>query len=304
VSAPISALFVTRNEERNLPYALRSVTSWASEIVVVDMHSEDGTREIAAAAGARVLLHEPVGYVEPARAWAITQCREEWVLLLDADELVTAPLARRLAQIATDDAADAVELPRANHLVGRRMTHTGWGPHQDRQLRFFKRGQVRFSDRIHEKPRPVLRIPPEGNEMLVHFNYVDLEHFLAKLDRYTTIEAREARARGERYGVLGAVAGAIRRFLGKYVKQSGWRDGWHGFVLSAYQGFYEFAMRTKAMQEERVGSRAEIEARYREVAERILSDYEGAGTTGASTAAGASAASRVDSASPRNSHSA
>jgi glycosyltransferase involved in cell wall biosynthesis len=306
VTAPISVLIITRDEERNLPWALRSVAAWASEIVVVDMHSEDRTREIAEAAGARVLLHEPVGYVEPARSWAIGQCREEWVLLLDADEMVPAPLARRLARIAADDAADAVELPRTNYLLGRPMGHTGWGPHQDPQLRFFKRARVRFGDRIHGKPAPLpgvrlLRVACAGDATLVHFNYVDLEHFLAKLNRYTSVEAREARARGERYGVLAAVGGGVRRFLGRYVKQSGWRDGWRGFVLSAYQGFYEFARVTKRIEAERAGTGAEIEGRYRDVAERILREYEAAGGTG--TPSGASAASRIDSARPSSSQS-
>jgi glycosyltransferase involved in cell wall biosynthesis len=306
MSVPISVLFITRNEEARLPYALRSVKSWAAEIVVVDMHSEDRTREIAEAAGARVLLHEAVGYVEPARAWGVAQCREDWILALDADEVVPAPLARRLAQIVARDEADVVELPYANYLVGREMGHTGWGPHQDRHVRFFKRGQVRFGERIHEKLSAargarVLRLPATASERILHFNYVDLEHFLDKLNRYTSIEAREARARGERCGVLGSLWGAVRRFLGKYLRRSGWRDGWLGFVLSAYQGFYEFAARTKQMAMQRAGSREEIEARYREIAERILRDYEQEDGSGeGSSGSGSSAASRVDSASPKS----
>lgn len=292
MTAPISVVLIVRNEERNLPYALRSVTPWADEVLVVDMHSEDRTREIAREAGARVLLHDKVGYADPARPWSIAQARNEWVLLLDADELVTAPLARRLERIAADDEADAVALPRANYLVGRRMSHTGWGPHQDLQLRFFKRAKVQFPERVHGMPRPapgarLLRLPALPNGTLVHFNYLDLEQFLEKLNRYTSIEAREARARGERHGLAGAFVGAARRFLGKYVKQSGWRDGWHGLVLSVYQAFYEFARRSKCMEAQAVGSREDIEARYRGVAEGILAEYD---------------ASRMDSANPSSSH--
>lgn len=300
MTAPISVILIVRNEERNLPYALRSVASWAEEILVVDMHSEDRTREIAREAGARVLLHEKVGYVEPARVWSIAQARNEWVLLLDADEMVTAPLARRLERIAADDAADAVEVPRANYLVGRRMTHTGWGPHQDHQLRFFRRAKVQLPERVHGATRPapgarLVRLPAIRNETIVHFNYLDLEQFLEKLNRYTSIEAREARARGERHGLSGAFAGAFRRFLGKYVKQSGWRDGWHGVVLSVYQAFYEFARRSKCIEAQTVGSREDIEARYRDIAEGILAEYAGDADSGRDT-------SRMDSASPSSSH--
>lgn len=300
MSAGISVVVVTRDEERNLPYALRSAAPWAAEIVVVDMHSGDRTREIAEAAGARVFLHEPVGYVEPARAFAVSRCRHEWVLVLDADELVTAPLARRLRAVAATDEADAVEIPRANWLVGRRMTHTGWGPHQDHQLRFFKRAKVVFSDRIHAKPRPapgarVLRLSTGNGEELAHFSYLDLEQFLEKLNRYTSIEARGLPSAG---GVPGALAAALRRFAGKYVRRGGWRDGWHGLVLSVYQAFYEFASRTKRMQAERVGSRSDIDASYREAAERILAELEG--TPGER---GPNVASRADSASASSSQS-
>jgi glycosyltransferase involved in cell wall biosynthesis len=78
----------TLNEERRLPYALRSVQDWVDEIVVVDMHSDDKTVEIAEAFGARIFTHERVGYADPARAFAFARATGDWILILDADELV------------------------------------------------------------------------------------------------------------------------------------------------------------------------------------------------------------------------
>jgi glycosyltransferase involved in cell wall biosynthesis len=305
MSVSISAVLIVRNEERNLPYALRSVLPWADEVLVVDMHSEDRTRELAETFGARVLLHEVTGFVEPARAFALERCQGTWVLLLDADGLVPAPLSRRLRAIADGDEADAVVIPRANFLLGRRLGHSGWGPHQDVQLRFFRRGTVRVTDRIHEKPAPtpgarVLKLPPTPEHSLVHFNYVDLAHFLEKLDRYTTIEADQAHARGESLGLGTCVVRPVRRFLGKYVRQQGWRDGWRGFVLAVYQAFYEFAAGTKRIERRRVGSADEIDAGYRDEAERILRAYD---EDAASPDGGARPASHLDSESPRSSQS-
>src|SRR5450759_1251360 len=91
----ISAVINTLNEERNLPFALRSVQDWVDEIVVVDMHSEDATRDIAKQYGARVFLHERLGYADPARAFALEQAVGDWILLIDADELIPAPLSER-----------------------------------------------------------------------------------------------------------------------------------------------------------------------------------------------------------------
>jgi glycosyltransferase involved in cell wall biosynthesis len=87
----ISAVFNTFNEEKRLRFALRSVKPWVDEIVVVDMHSSDATRTIAENFGAKVFLHEPLGYADPARAFAVAQATGDWILMLDADRLGTDP---------------------------------------------------------------------------------------------------------------------------------------------------------------------------------------------------------------------
>ena len=96
----ISVVINTWNEEQNLPWSLGSVRSWADEIVVVDMHSQDRTREIAESFGAKVYLHEWLGFADPARAFAIAQATCDFVLLLDADEMIPKPLSRELQRIA------------------------------------------------------------------------------------------------------------------------------------------------------------------------------------------------------------
>ena len=96
----ISVVINTLNEEKNLPRVLASVKKLADEIVVVDMESNDKTREIARKAGARVFKHKRMGYVEPARNFAIGKAKSEWILILDADELVTETLAKKLKGIS------------------------------------------------------------------------------------------------------------------------------------------------------------------------------------------------------------
>src|SRR5215207_10331034 len=147
--ARISVVINTFNEEKNLPYSLRSVRPWADEIIVVDMHSEDSTVEIARKFGAKVFLHERVGYADPARAYAVANATAEWILMLDADEVVPAPLSCHLKRIADDDRADIVMIPWLNYLLGAPLLHSGWGPEQDKQFRFFKRGMVEFTPKVH-----------------------------------------------------------------------------------------------------------------------------------------------------------
>ncbi|HEX6940313.1 MAG TPA: glycosyltransferase family 2 protein [Longimicrobiales bacterium] len=278
MDARISVVINTLNEERNLPFALASVRPWADEIVVVDMHSDDRTVEIARAHGANVFLHERREFVEPARAYAVAQATGDWILVLDADELVPEPLSRTLRAIARDDAADVVVLPRLNHLLGAPMRYTGWGPHQDRHPRFFRRGHFRPTDLIHGSPPPqegarVLHLAYEPGHAIVHFNYVDTAHFLDKLNRYTSIEARQAAERGERAAGPRTLARAARVFLRRYVRQQGYRDGWRGLYLSLLMALYRVATDAKLKEIESVGTREAILDAYRSEARRILDGY-------------------------------
>jgi Glycosyl transferase family 2 len=185
----VGAIIHTRNEERNVADAIRSV-GWADHVLVVDMESTDRTVEIARELGAEVARHEHTGIVEPARNWALAHLDTDWVMVLDADERVPERLARLLDRISSDDEADVVELHWELWISGRRVERSGWGGHWHN--RFFRRGHVRWSDRIHAMPEVtgrVYRVPAEDGLRLIHFSYDDLHHFVEKLNRYTGKEA-------------------------------------------------------------------------------------------------------------------
>jgi glycosyltransferase involved in cell wall biosynthesis len=270
----------TLNEEERIGFALRSVKDWADEIIVVDMHSDDRTAEIAASHGARVLLHDRVGYADPARAYAVGQTTGDWILILDADELVQKPLSQRLLSIAAGDEADAVRIHWRNYLLGAPMGHTGWGPHQDSHARFFRRNTVDLKPDVHNfyRVKDGARVVDLGSDPsleIVHFNYLDVEHFVEKMNRYTSIEAAAIAARGEKTGRGRAMVRAGREFIGRYLRRGGYKDGWRGFYLSGLMAGYRFITLAKAEELRRNGPRADVAARYREEAERILQGYRG-----------------------------
>ncbi len=276
--APISVVVVSLKATRVLAFALRSVASWAAEIVVVDMDSADDTIAIARAHGARVLTHPRAGCVEAARAFAVAAAREPWVLVLDADELVPLGLSRRLRAIAAADAADAVRIPRLNHLLGAPLPHTGWGPERDRQLRFFKPAAVAIPTRIHGPiaPRPgarVVELDVVPGEMLVHFNYTDVDDFVARLARYTTVEADQAHARGESGGAGRGLAAAAREWATRYLWHGGWRDGWRGTHLALLMAVYRVVVQAKLASRRRLGSGEDVRRAYDRDAERVLAAY-------------------------------
>ena len=274
----ISAVLNTLNEEKRLPFALRSVQSWVDEIVVVDMHSSDATRAIAESYGAKVFLHEPLGYADPARAFALEQATGDWILMLDADELVPPALSERLLEVAGRDEADVVVIPWLNYLLGAPLTRTGWGPTQDRHERFFRRGAVAAGARIHgfleiQPNTRVLNLPYSEGLAMVHFNYVDVHHFLDKLNRYTDIEATRQRDNPRSGSAFRASVRAVREFWGRYVRSKGYKDGWRGFYLSALMGAYKLIVAAKVRQLQAIGDRSEIEAAYEAEAEKVLAAY-------------------------------
>jgi glycosyltransferase involved in cell wall biosynthesis len=278
MGAGIAAVINTRNEEKNLPYALRSVRPWVDEIIVVDMHSEDRTVEVARSFGARTFLHEPLGFADPARAFALEQATQPWALILDADEMVPAPLAHALKRIAAEDRADVVVVSFLNYLFGSPLLHTGYGPHQTRHPRFFKRGSVEARPTVHRflHPAPGARVhqmESSAGLAIVHFNYLNIAHYLEKLDRYTTIEAAQARQRGERASFFRALRAAAGELVGRYLLACGYRDGWRGALVAVMMAFYRLTTQAKLKELETAGPREATEAHYRAEAERVLAEY-------------------------------
>jgi (heptosyl)LPS beta-1,4-glucosyltransferase len=274
----ISVVINTLNEERNLPYALRSVQSWADEIVVVDMFSTDRTVEIAKQFGAKVFLHKGPGFNYAPREYAISQASGPWIFVLDADELVPTSLSKTLRRILERNDVDVVLVPRLNYLLGIALQHTRWGPDQDLQVRFFKKGKISASSIAHRDFQPgngakVLRIKFDGSNGIVHFNYLDTSQFIERLNRYTSIEAGQAFARGERSTPLRAIVHATKEFLSRYIKARGYLDGWRGFYLSLFMCFYRLATAAKQKELEVLGTRERILDVYKKEAESILNEY-------------------------------
>jgi glycosyltransferase involved in cell wall biosynthesis len=280
----------TLDEETRLPFALRSIEGWVDEIIVVDMHSTDATRAIAESFGAKVFLHDRLDYADPARGFAIEKATGDWILILDADELVPQPLSVRLREIAERDEADVVVIPWLNYLLGAPLLHTGWGPTQDRHERFFRKGSVVARPSIHgfleiQPGARVLALPYSEGLAVVHFNYVDVAHFVAKLDRYTDIEAERLLTNPKAGSTARASLRAIREFVRRYVRFGGYKDGWRGFYLSGLMAAYRFVVAAKVRQIQSAGDRAAIESGYADEAEKVLAGYHAASPQTTSAAA-------------------
>lgn len=234
----ISVIINTLNEEKNIERAIKSV-KWADEVVVCDMYSEDDTVKISQKLGAKIVFHKKTGYVEPARNFAIQSSSGEWILILDADEEVPEALADKLQElIGQEDVPDFVEIPRKNIIFGKWMQASFWWP--DYNIRFFKKGTIKWKDEIHSKPETSgkrLVLPEEEKYAIIHYNYSSISQFVNRLDRYTTIQAKEIYDKGNKFGWSSFISKPVGEFLGRYFANSGYKDGVHGLALCLLQAF-------------------------------------------------------------------
>lgn len=236
----LSVAIVTLNEETNLGRTLASV-KWADEIVVVDSGSTDSTCEIAHEYGTRIVVEPWRGYVAQ-KQYAIDLCTKDWVLLLDADEEVSAGLAQEIrTAIADPNAAAGYKLPRKNLFLGRWMRHGGFYP--DPKLRLFRRGAGFVTgydphDRCELKP-DVLQWTRQFHNPLVHYTYPNLTLYINHMNRYSSLGAQLAEAKGHRdFSVADIVLRPFATFIYNYFCRLGFLDGPEGLLLHLYHSVY------------------------------------------------------------------
>lgn len=230
----LSVVINTKNSAQTLDSCLKSVHSWADEIVVMDMKSTDDTLRIAKFYGARTFSHPDVGYVEPARNAALAKARGEWILILDSDETIPGTLATRITkELILHPSTDAYFLPRKN-MVFHKWVHTGWWP--DYQLRLFRSGKVQWSDQIHSVPKvrgTVERLDASESLAIRHDNYTSVPQFWSRALNYGKIRSQEFAK--TKQGSQDPLAAFMDEYIRRYYSWKGYTDGTHGRVLSALQ---------------------------------------------------------------------
>ena len=243
---PISAVLISRNAASQLEACLGAV-SFCDEILVVDSGSTDDTVAIAQRRGARVIATHWRGF-GPQKQFAVGQASHDWVLCVDADERVSERLRDAILATLAAPACAAYMFPRCNRFLGRYLRHGEGYP--DWSLRLFDRRHARWSDdAVHEK---VLTDGAVGrlHGDLIHDSAETLEHYLEKQNRYTTLAAEAAHARGRRAGAAQLLLSPALRFVKFYVLRLGFLDGVPGLIhilIGCGGSFLKYA-KLRAMQ--------------------------------------------------------
>ncbi|MFZ9964830.1 MAG: glycosyltransferase family 2 protein [Terrimicrobiaceae bacterium] len=232
----ISAFVVCKNEAANIDRCLASL-AWCNEIVVVDSGSTDGTLEICAKHGARVVHRDWTGYVDQ-KAHGLSLCSQPWILNLDADEEVSPELCEEIKAILRRDADGRVsengfELLRVVFYLGRWWRLGGW--HPEWRLRLARREKVTWHG---EEPHEHARVPGAVSRLhgeLRHYTYRDIVDQVARMNSHTSAAARSLHAKGRRAGLSDLLLKPKARFFKFYILRKGWREGFPGFLVACME---------------------------------------------------------------------
>jgi glycosyltransferase involved in cell wall biosynthesis len=249
----LSVVINTKDVEETLERTLKSV-EFADEIILVDMHSSDQTIKIAKQFTNKIYQHDDVGYVEPARNFALAKASHDWILVIDADEVITAELKEIiLTTISQQKAADIYWLPRKNMIFGQWIMRTGWWP--DYQPRLFRKGKITWQEGIHSFPDPQgkeVHFPAEERYALLHHNYTSVSQFLTRLNTYTSIQAQEPASKSSQadFSAEQLMETFSNEFARRALMLNGVEDGLHGTSLSLLQAMYESVIYLKQWEKQ------------------------------------------------------
>jgi glycosyltransferase involved in cell wall biosynthesis len=229
IKIPLSVAIITKNEEEKLPDCLKSV-SFADEIVVVDSGSVDETVKIAKDFGCKVFIEEWKGF-GPQKKSAIRKCKNEWVLIIDADERVPMETEREIIKIINNvDTADAYSFPRKNYYRDKWIRHCGWWP--DFVIRLFKKSKGTVDDAIVHESVKVDGKVQKVTSPLIHYPIKDLKSVIDKINLYSSLGADNLYLNKKNVSTFTAFLLGITAFLKFYILKLGIFDGYEGFVIS------------------------------------------------------------------------
>ncbi|MEZ5041464.1 MAG: glycosyltransferase family 2 protein [Saprospiraceae bacterium] len=236
---PLSVIIPTFNESDHMEGVLATV-DWVDEVLVIDSFSTDDTLEKAKALGAKVIQRKYTGPADQ-KNWAIPQAKNEWVLILDADERLTLSLRAEIEQLLSQDkiAFDGFWIGRQNYFMDQKISYSGW--QGDAVIRLIRRDACRYNDKqVHEE------IISEGvtigrlKNKMEHYTFKNATHFLDKMRRYGEWSAQDHLKSTARVTNFHLFFKPLFRFFKHYILQRGFMDGRVGLIISIIMAWSVF----------------------------------------------------------------
>ena len=234
----LSVAIITYNEEGNIERALSSV-DFADEIIIVDSFSTDNTVEICKKFTDKIHPREFAGHVDQ-KNFALSLAENDWVLSIDADEVVTDKLKDEIINILGGvDLKQGYKLPRRAFYLGRWIKHSGWYP--DYKVRLVNKDHAKWGGIDPHDKLEVDDVVGRLKGELLHYTYKDLAHHFQVINKYTTIASKRLYENGKKAHVTDIVIRPVFLFIKKFIIKLGFLDGLAGFIIAVSTAFYTFS---------------------------------------------------------------
>lgn len=241
----LSAVIITKNEEENIERCIKSVSSIADEIVVVDSGSTDSTVAISKKLDAKVYFREFDNYASQ-RNYAIKMATKDWILSLDADEEIPDSLSKEIKNSIRKE-FDAFLIPRRNIIFGKEIKYSRYSP--DKHVWLFKKDKGKFVNSIHEE----VQIDGKVGELVngkIHHSHPTVSAYITMINSYTDLEAEEKIKQKDTFSLVKLFYYPTRSFIGRFILKQGFRDGIEGFVLCSLRAYYHLVVWMKVWEKE------------------------------------------------------
>jgi len=248
VTVALSVVIIAKNEQNRIKDCLDSVTGFADEIVVVDDESTDDTRLIVLKYTDKIFTRH-MELEGKQRNFGASKAKNDWILLLDCDERLTDELKAEIAVALKDGDSKMVAYwaPQINYFGNVELNHGGWS---NGHIRLYNKNHVRWSEANYDVIHPGLKTDEgyRGGNLkgkTLHYSFSNVENFIAKINRYSTLEATKWYLDGRKMSVGIALWRSWDRFFRRFIAKKGYKDGYYGFVAAVLSGFHEFAAYSK-----------------------------------------------------------
>ncbi len=224
----ISLAVIAYNSEKTIQACLSSAKDLVNEIIVViDSRTDDLTEKIAKDCGAKTYVKDFTNFSEQ-KNYAASLCKNDWILSLDSDEVLTRPLEAEIQALKLN--SQCYSIPRLNHFFGKPVYHTNWSPEEDRQIRLYDKRCCNWKNPVHERIYSS-KSPEKLKNFINHYPYKNVTEFVSKTNKYTSLENKYTFPPFE--------------FINRYFFHQGFRDGYLGLFLSYLMAIYHLTSYVK-----------------------------------------------------------
>jgi len=250
--AKLSVVIIKKNEDGNIKQCLESV-KWADEIIVVDSFSTDKTVEIAKQYTKKIFLNDNSRCINLNKNLGMGKATGDWILVLDADEVVTPKLRAEIKEILRrdDKRFDGYSVIRECNFLGKWMRHGGWHEYEPKMVR---KGKGSYPKGLHDALKIDGKVGYLKNSLL-HYNFRTVSEWINKMDFYTALEANEMEEKGLKFNVARAFYFPFGVFFRQYLSKAGFKDGFHGFTAAVFAAFYSFVKHAKLWEKQKSRSK-------------------------------------------------